>query len=258
MFGFKTRRINRLRSQPFPSSWVSILLQNVAYYEQLSSAEQQELQRTINVFVAEKNFEGCGGLEMTDEIRVTIAAYACILLLHIEHHNYYPRLQSILVYPHAYMVPEAQQIVGSLVLGGDSMRSGESWGDGVVVIAWDHVRHRPTEHGSSGNVVLHEFAHQLDQEKGMATGAPVLPKTSMYQAWARILGREYQALSDAAAADRPTLLDKYGATNPAEFFAVATESFFEQPIQLKELHAELYEELKLYYGQDPAKSSSAT
>jgi Mlc titration factor MtfA (ptsG expression regulator) len=210
-----------------------------------------ELQRSILVFLAEKNFEGCGGLEMTDEIKVTIAAYACILLLHIENRDYYPRLKSILVYPHAYLVPAARKVVGNLVLEGDQMRSGESWVTGAVVIAWDHLQGRPADPGG-GNVALHEFAHQLDQEKGSATGAPILPKTSMYQAWGRILGREYQALSEAAADDRPTLLDKYGATNPAEFFAVATECFFEHAAQLKQRHSELYGELKLYYGQDPA------
>jgi Mlc titration factor MtfA (ptsG expression regulator) len=175
-------------------------------------------------------------------------------LLHIEYHDYYPRLQSILVYPHAYMVPETPRAVGNLVVVGDEMRAGESWRSGAVVISWDHVVRRPTEPGGSRNVVLHEFAHQLDQEKGAATGAPLLPESSMYHAWARILGREYRALSEAAAANVPTLLDKYGATNPAEFFAVATECFFGQAAQLKEQHPELYEELKLYYGQDPAKT----
>jgi hypothetical protein len=138
------------------------------------------------------------------------------------------------------------------------MRAGESWQTGAVVISWNHVLHRPTDPGGGRNVALHEFAHQLDQEKGVADGAPLLPKSSMYGAWARILSREYQALSAAADADRPTLLDKYGATNPAEFFAVVTEYFFEQPQQIKERHPELYEELKLYYGQDPASTGSAT
>jgi MtfA peptidase len=257
LFGFNALRRNRLRAQPFPVSWLPILARNVPYYRRLTTAEQQELQRNIEVFVAEKNFEGCGELDMTDEIKVTIAAYACILLLHIENHDYYPRLRSILVYPHAYVVPEAQRAVGNIVVEGDEARAGESWHSGAVVIAWDHVLRRPADPGGKGNVVYHEFAHQLDQEKGIATGAPLLPKPSMYHAWARILGREYKALSEAAAANRPTLLDKYGATNPAEFFAVATECFFGQAVQLKERHAELYEELKLYYGQDPARTGSA-
>jgi Mlc titration factor MtfA (ptsG expression regulator) len=258
VFGFKARRRDRLTSQPFPESWLEILRRNVPYFQQLLPAEQRELQRSIQIFVGEKNFEGCGGLEMTDEIKVTIAAYACILLLHIEGHDYYPRLRSILVYPHAYLVPESLRRVGSFVMGADEARAGESWPRGAVVVAWDHVLRRPTDPWSAGSVVFHEFAHQLDQEKGVATGAPALPRASMYQAWARVLGREYQALTKAADAGLPTLLDKYGATNPAEFFAVATESFFGQGAQMKARHPELYEELKLYYGQDPAKFRSAT
>jgi MtfA peptidase len=253
MFGFKTRRRNRLRSEPFPASWLSIIQRNTPYYERLSPADQQELQGIIQVFVAEKNFEGCGGLEMTDEIKITIAAYACVLLLHLRH-SYYPRLQSILVYPDAYPVAVTHRGPGNQIIEGHEMRAGESWRTGAVVISWNHVLHRPTDPSGTRNVALHEFAHQLDQEKGVADGAPVLPNLSMYRAWARILGREYRALSEAVDADRPTLLDKYGATNPAEFFAVVTEYFFEQPVQLKERHPELYEELKLYYGQNPAAS----
>jgi MtfA peptidase len=132
------------------------------------------------------------------------------------------------------------------------MGAGESGRTGAAVISWNHVLHRPTDPVSSRNVALHEFTHQLDQDKGTADGAALLPDSSMYRAWARILGQEYQGLSEAAAADCPTLLDKYGATDPAEFFAVVTECFFEQPPLLKQQHPELYEELKLYHGQNPA------
>ena len=251
MFGLKARRRDRLRSQLFPEPWLNIVRRNVPYYERLSRSEQEELRGTIQVFVAEKNFEGCGGLKMTDEIKLTIAAYACILLLHRDH-DYYPRLKSILVYPDVYPVKVSRRGPGNTILEGHEIRAGESWGTGAVVLSWNQALHRPADPNAGRNVVLHEFAHQLDQEDGSANGAPILPKTSMYAAWARILGREYQALSEAADVDRPTLLDKYGATNPAEFFAVVTEYFFEQPQQLKTRHPELYEELKLYYRQDPA------
>ena len=251
MFGFKNRRRNRLRSQPFPDSWLSIIRRNVPYYDRLSVAEQQELLGDIQVFVAEKNFEGCGGLTMTDEIKVTVTAYACILLLH-RRHDYYPRLQSILVYPDAYAAAVVRPGPGNTVLEGHEMRAGESWRTGAVVLSWNHIRHRPADLGGGRNVALHEFAHQLDQEDGSVNGAPLLPRSFQYAAWARILGQEYQALSEAADADRPTLLDKYGAINPAEFFAVVTEYFFEQPQQLKTRHPELYAELTVFYRQDPA------
>jgi len=251
VFGFKKRRRDRIRSQPFPAAWLAILRRNVPYYQRLTAEEQRELRQHIQVFVAEKNFEGCYGLVLTDEITVTIAAYACILLLH-RRHDYYPRLQSILVYPDAYTVETTRPGPGNTVVEGPEMRAGESWWTGVVIVAWSHILHRPTEPGAGRNVVLHEFAHQLDQEDGFVNGAPALPRTSMYAAWARILGREYRTLIADAVAERPTLIDKYGATNPAEFFAVVTEYFFEQPRQLKERHPELYEELKMFYRQDPA------
>ena len=251
MFGLKTKRRNRIRCQAFPDSWLTILQRNVPYYERLSPQEQQALQRDIQVFIAEKNFEGCGGLEMTDEIKATIAAYACILLLNREH-DFYPRLQSILVYPDAYPVPTLRRGPGNEIVEDHEFRMGESWRTGAVVISWNHVLHQPSDPTGSRNVALHEFAHQLDHEDGWANGAPILPTSSMYATWARILGREYRELSEAAETNRPTLLDKYGATNPAEFFAVITEYFFEQPQQLKQQHPELYEELKEYYRQDPA------
>ena len=251
MFKLKARRRQRLRSQPFPELWLKIVRRNVPYYDRLSVSEQEELRSNIQVFMAEKNFEGCGGLKLTDEIKVTIAAYACILLLHRQH-DFYPRLRTILVYPDAYPVKVVRPGPGNMVIEGHEMRAGESWHTGAVVISWNHVLHRPGDPQEGRNVVLHEFAHQLDQEDGSVNGAPLLPKTSMYRAWARILGREYQLLAEAADADRPTLLDKYGATNPAEFFAVVTEYFFEQPEQLQQQHPELYKELRLYYRQDPA------
>ncbi len=258
MFGFKTKRRQRLRSQPFPASWLDIIQRNVPHYQRLTTDERQQLQAIIQVFVAEKNFEGCGGLEMTDEIKVTVAAYACILLLHLEHHDYYPRLQSILVYPDAYFVRVTRWGPNNEIVEAHEQRMGESWRTGAVVISWNHVLHRPSDPSGGRNVALHEFAHQLDGENGFVDGAPALPRTSMYRAWARVLSKEYHALGEAADADRPTFLDKYGATNPAEFFAVVTEYFFEQPQQLKQLHPELYEELKLYYRQDPARTGSAT
>src|SRR5262245_52678533 len=239
MFGLTTMRRKRLRAQRFPGDWIVILWKNVPYYHRLSSADQFELQQIMQVFLAEKNFEGCGGLVLTDEIRVTIAAYACVLLLHREH-DYYPRLQSVLVYPDTYVADTIRPGPGNTWLEGQEHRAGESWRTGAVVIAWSFMQHRPTDpFGDSGgkleacptgrNVVLHEFAHQLDHEDGFANGAPVLPRLSMYRAWARVLGNEYQQLRAAAAVGEPTLLDQYGAKNPAEFFAVVTEYFFEQP-----------------------------
>lgn len=252
MFFFKNMRRRRLRQKPFPADWITILSRNVPYYNRLSPADRQELHGHIQVFLAEKYFEGCGGLAVSQEMKVTIAAQACILLLHRET-DYYPRLVSILIYPNTYLAHHRERNGIGLVTEGIQHRQGESWAHGTVVLSWDTVRRGASDAQDGHNVVFHEFAHQLDIEDGrMADGSVSLPRGSMYSAWARILSREYDALKKDVAAGRPTVLDSYAASSPAEFFAVATECFFETPVLLKEKHPELYAELKLYYRQDPA------
>ncbi len=253
MFGLKQRRRRRVGLQPFPAEWLRIIERNVPFYGRLPPEDQLELQKHIRVFLAEKRFEGCGGLTITDEIKVTISAYACILLLHRET-DYYPLLVTILVYPHTFVVQRYQAGPAGHMVESAQTIIGESWRHGNVVLAWDAVQHSGFDLHDGHNVVFHEFAHQLDEEDGSANGAPPLPQRSMYAAWARILGRDYARLVNDAEQGRPSSLDTYGATNPAEFFAVATESFFEAPVNLREQHPELYEELKLYYQQDPAAS----
>ena len=252
MFGvFRKRRRERLRSQPFPPAWLAIIKKNVPFYYRLPQADQRELQGHIQVFLAEKHFEGCGGLELTDEIKVTIAAQACLLLLHRET-DYYPRLITILVYPHAYVAKSVEPIGRGVVLEGETTRLGEAWKEGVVVLSWDDVRRGASDLHDGHNVVLHEFAHQLDQQDGSADGAPILEHHSQYVTWARVLSDEYDQLRRDTEKGRRDVLDEYGATNPAEFFAVATECFFEKPAQLQKRHPELYSELKRFYRQDPA------
>ena len=250
MFGFKRRRRQRLRERPFPPEWLAVIARNVPYYRALNPDEQQELRGHVQVFLAEKRFEGCGGLVITDEVRVTIAAHACRLLLH-RPTDYFPKTSTILVYPSHYLVEAAQRLPGGLVIEGPTVRGGESWYRGPVVLSWEDVQRLATGASYGRNVVLHEFAHQLDSESGALEGAPALPKRSMYAAWERVCRREYEQLVDAAKHGRPSFLDYYGATNPAEFFAVVTEAFFEQPVALRRHHRDLYEQLALYYQQDP-------
>ena len=254
MFGyFKRRRRERLRAATFPHEWDQTLRRNVPLYGRLNESDRKELQGHVQVFLAEKCFEGCGGLTLTDEIKVTIAAQACLLLLHRDT-DYYPRLVTILVYPSAYTAKGVESLSGGFILEGEECRLGEAWTDGVVVLSWDDVRTGASDIKDGHNVVLHEFAHQLDQEDGVADGAPVLDRRSRYFAWARVLGAEYEQLRQASRRGRKSVLDGYGATKPAEFFAVATECFFEKPVQMKKKHPELYEELKEYYCQDPERS----
>ena len=242
-------RRRHLRGQPFPPEWEQILQQNVPLYRRLPEELCEELHAHMLVFIAEKRFEGCGGLEITDEIRVTIAAQACLLLLQRET-KYYPTLSSILVYPRAYVAPSRVSIGGGVVSGAQA-RAGESWRRGEVVIAWDQALRGAANVHDGHDVVLHEFAHQLDQEDGVADGAPILEHRSSYVTWARVLGKEYEKLQQRTKRRRKSFLNKYGATHPAEFFAVATETFFEKPKYLKRKKPDLYEELKSYYRLDP-------
>lgn len=247
----RRRRRNDIRRRPFPAAWRAIVDQNVPYVALLPPADRTELEGHIQVFLAEKHFEGCGGLEMTDEIRVTIAAQACILLLH-RRTDYFSKLVSILVYPSAYVASGERHLGGGLVSEERDVRLGESWVSGVVVLVWDSVRAGASDIHDGQNVVFHEFAHQLDQETGTADGAPILPHRSMYLAWARVLGRDFDQLVHDSEQQHRSLIDDYGATNPAEFFAVVTETFFEQSRQLKTQYPELYEQLREFYQQDPA------
>lgn len=248
----RERRRSRIRQRPFPEEWEAILERDVPLYRRLSETDRDELKGHIRVFLAEKRFEGAGGLAITDGIRVTIAAHACVLLLH-RATDYYPGLYTIIVYPGAYVAVRTVREPMGIVTERTDTRLGESSPRGAVVLSWDAVEAAASDVGDCRNVVLHEFAHQLDGEDGWVEGAPALPDRSRYVAWARILGREYERLRRDTALRRKTVLDQYGATNPAEFFAVTTECFFTRPELLKARHPELYAELQQYYQQDPGE-----
>lgn len=252
MFGFKKRRREKLRAAPLPQSWLSALKTNVPLYNCLPPADQIELQGHIQIFLAEKLFEGCRGLKITDEIRVTIAANACILLLHRQT-DYYPGLTSILVHPQAYRATNRRHIGDGVIIEGDEVRLGESWHRGSVVLSWEDVNRNSLGQQVAQNVVLHEFAHQIDISGGQGDSSPVLQKSASFEEWADALQENYEQLQDDVAADRPTVLDDYGATDPAEFFAVATECFFTNSHQMRLQHPRLYAELGEFYQQDPAK-----
>ncbi len=254
LFETKKRRRTRLMKTPLPPAQLAIVERNVPYYRALAPEDREELRGLVQIFLAEKNFEGCDGLEITDEIRLTIAAQACILLLHRKT-DIYPLLQSVLVYPHTFVAPLKERGPGGVVIEDFEERDGESWDIGALILSWDDVMESVADPRDGYNVVFHEFAHQLDDEAGIADGAPPLPERSMYDDWARVLGAEYDALAEAVRRHRPTLLDEYGAESPAEFFAVATETFFELPRDLKAAHPALYEQLSRFYRQDPAASA---
>lgn len=251
MFGLRKWRRHMLRNRPLGPERLAVLRRNVPYYRILTETQRRQLQGLIQIFLDEKRFEGCGGLELTDEIKVTIAAQGCILLLDRDT-DIFPKLRSVLVYPHAYVANVSARQPDGTVVEGWQGRLGESWTQGYVVLSWEDVLRGAGGAKDGRNVVFHEFAHQLDNESGAPKGAPLLPENSMYAEWARVFNAEYQTLCDSIEHGDPTLLDPYGAVSPAEFFAVATEFFFERPAELKALHPELYGQLKLFYNQDPA------
>ncbi|MDQ6690805.1 MAG: zinc-dependent peptidase [Gemmatimonadota bacterium] len=252
---FKSRRRTRLLAQPAPPAWRGILERNLPIFARLSAADQAELLGHTQIFVAEKHFEGAGGLELTDEIRVTIAGQACLLLLHRET-NYYPELITILVYPSGYTAKEDRHIGGGIWEEGGEDRLGHTGRRlGALVLAWDAVRRGAAEPTDGENLVLHEFAHQLDFENESSDGTPALNTRGDYLAWARVMSAEFNALRNAADAGEQTLLNEYGATNPSEFFAVITEVFFERPRALRKRHPALFAQLQRFYRQDPTTYS---
>jgi len=214
---------------------------------------QMQIQGLIQVFLDEKRFIGAGGLDITDEMRVTVAAQACLLLLN-RSTQVYPNLHTIFMYPSAYRTTRETTTQSGTVAKPAQTRLGESWTRGPVVLAWDHSKQGGRNFRDGRNVVIHEFAHQLDQADGVADGTPILDDKRSYASWAETLGYEFGELQRRAGKrHRRAVLDAYGATNEAEFFAVASESFFEKPKQMADKHSELFEELKAYYQVDPTQ-----
>ncbi len=247
----RERRRRRVSARPCPPEWVEIVERNFPLYHQLPGPERRRLMEHVRVFLAEKRFEGCGGLEVTDEVRVTIAAQACLLLLGQEPH-YYPRLRSILVYPDAMLPRYVRAKVQGDIEEQPRPILGQSWNHGTVILSWRCTLDEAQIHDDGRNVVLHELAHQLDQEDGRGDGTPYLRSHDAFLAWTQVMADHHAAHAAAVERGLKTVLDPYGAENPAEFFAVATECFFEQPRRLRRRHPELYEVLRGYYGQDPA------
>jgi Mlc titration factor MtfA (ptsG expression regulator) len=243
-------RLMRAVAAPFPEEWVGILERNIEIYPNLPMPLRLQLRKLIKRFLHQKHFSGAAGLEVTDEIRVTIAAQACMLQLN-RRGALYPRLRYIIVYPSAFVVARTETDASGVE--GEQRRGvlGESWDNGKVILAWDNVLHGARNFLDGQNVVLHEFSHQLDSESGSTDGAPLLAGESSYRSWAAALSGEYRILQRRARRGRRSLMDHYGATNPAEFFAVATETFFEKPRRMARHHAELFDVLRSYYRVDP-------
>jgi len=255
---FRRRRRQQLTRGGFPDAWRSTIRRNVPHYADLHDDEQARIHDFVQIFVAEKSWEGCGGLVLDDEIRVTVAAQAGLLVLGLPH-EYYRNVQTILIYPSTVVTPDRPPGVfeqprihaasGVPILG-------EAWRRGPVILVWDAVM-RAARHPHDGhNVVYHEFAHKLDMLDGAADGTPLLESRAAIERWAEVCSHAFNDLRARLERGQPTFLDAYGATNEAEFFAVATEHFFDQPRKMRKNEPDLYGVLRDFYGQDPAERST--
>ena len=242
---FKNQRRRELLAEPFPAEWREHLANNVRQYVYLKPAKQAAVQTVVRVMVAEKHWSGGAGVTVTDEMKVTVAAQASLLVLGFDEAYFFDRVQSIILYPTSYVHPPRQ--------GGRHV-AGEAWYHSPIIVSWKHVLQAGRNEANGGNVVLHEFAHYLDGLDGDVDGSPPLQGREQEKTWYRVTEAEYRRLVGQARRREVSLLDQYGATNRAEFFAVATECFFEQPLAMQRQHEELYAVLCDFYRQDPAQS----
>jgi Mlc titration factor MtfA (ptsG expression regulator) len=249
IYNQKIKRRKLLASQLSPQH-IQILRDHVPLYNRLPRHLQKKLQGLIFYFLDDKAFVGCDGFVINDEVRLIIAANACLLILNREKH-YFPGFQTILVYPDTYMAADIHYD-GLVETHHQSARAGESWHRGPVVLSWADVMRGASGEEDGHNVVLHEFAHKLDEENVAMDGLPVLRDRESYQQWAEVLSREYDAFKNRVAHGENQVIDEYGAVSAAEFFAVCTESFFEKPKQMKKKLPQLYQQFQQFYGLDPA------
>ena len=244
-----SQRRERQQAEAFPPAWRAIIRRNVPLAARLPAALQVQLRRHIQVFLREKVFIGCQGQLIDDEVRVTIAAQACLLLLNRPAH-YFPTLRQVLVYPSAFLVDVEHTDDIGVVQSGRDWRAGESWQEGQVILSWQDVLEGAAEPHDGWNVVIHEFAHQLDAENGLTDGRPRLSAPLNPAAWQEVMQAGFEALQATCAVDEDTFLDPYGASDPVEFFAVLTEAFFEQGPELASVHPALYEAMQAVYPVD--------
>ncbi len=251
MFGFlKKRRRRQLLDTPFPVPWRPFL-DDVVFYRYLSESAQSRLRDALRIFIAEKTWEGSRDLVVTEQMQVTIAAQACLLVLGMDDF-YFDNVPTVLILPEDFVRKEKHGLGGDLYLEADIERIGEADHRGQVVLSWSDVLYEARHPGQRANLVIHEFSHQLDMLNGEFDGVPLLPP-ALAQRWQEIMAREFQRLvRQAERGHESTLLDPYGATNPAEFFAVVCECFFDLPAHLEAEQPQLYALLRDYFRQDPA------
>lgn len=250
------RRQQRSLARATPAHWQRLVERHLPLYRHMPVPARRRLHDRMKLFLAEKRFYGCNGLEVTDTMRVAVAAHAALLVLHRQQPAY-PDLQAILLYPEAFIVRHAHVDRAGVVDDSARVLVGESWSTGRVVLSWADMLQAARRPEAGRNVALHEFAHQLDAETA-APGVPALAGTVLYQRWSRAFAAAYGRLRERLARGEPAgAIDAYGASSPAEFFAVSVEAFCQTPAALLAQEPELYALLRDHFCIDPAAWLSA-
>lgn len=251
--GFRMRRRARLLEQPFPREWLIHVERVAPQFSRLSVEDQTRLLQSIQIFLGEKSFLGCAGVQVTDELRVTVAAAACVLLIGLPELDIFPRLREIIIYPHN--LRETIEAIGpdGARYNIERIRAGEAWRRGPVVLAWNNVARSIQGPRDGYNVILHEFAHVIDLQNGEADGIPPIDDPELANRWRTLFFEEYRHFVAGERHGAMSFIDPYAATDPAEFFAVATEHFFEQPLEMRFVHPALYRLFVDFYRRDPAQ-----
>jgi MtfA peptidase len=234
-------RRKKLAAKPFPAQWVKYLKKHVPFFNELSGTDRDLFLTNLHVFAQEKTFIAAGDMKITDRIRAVISAGAVRLIQGLDL-SYYDRLTEIIVYPGHFVWPDGEVMYGET----------HEWN--VVVLSWKAVLHGLRDPDHYSNPLVHEFAHILDRADGDFDGTPCLSKPSQYKEWAEVMTRHFLKLKEGSSRET-SVLDDYGAINESEFFAVATEAFFDRPKSLRKQLPSLYRQLKRFYRQDPASDT---
>lgn len=251
MFGFSKRsRRKKLLEQPLPDAWRRIIEKNVAVFSLLSLAERERLMSATKIIVAERSFVGSGGLAITEEVKLTIAAQAALLLLGEEGY-YFERVPTIFVHPYHQRTKSHRDLTTAVLVEEDVLIEGQALAQGEIRLVWDDVLYGGRDPGDGENVVLHEFAHHLDRLDGDVGGIPPLPSHEVREHWIRTFDGELADLRRDISNGHEVFLHEEAAENRAELFAYSTECFFEQPWELAEFHPELFDCLLSFYKTDP-------
>jgi len=248
---YKQEKLQKLQNMPFKDEDRKILLK-IPQYKNLSPKDKEKIERSILIFIYMKDFIGID-LEITDEMKIIIGFYACLLLLHIETKNCYENLKTIIIYP-SVVITTKESYSDGIYSKEKLLIDGQSSNDTVVLI-WDDIKHEII-HPRCSNVIVHEFAHEIDFMDGEIDGIPPLEK-SKYNEWTHTIFKDFRELRKMVSKnkdlDKYKLIGTYAASNEAEFFAVISERFFESPHSLKVKFPELYNELKCFYNTDTIK-----